>query len=335
MILLLSRMDDIHVRVVAEMLDRRRAHYQWLDPGSFHGATEVSASLSPRDGIRRTWRCGPHQIDLESVKTAWYRRPTSEQADPGLADAECSAYTVVEKRWFLVDLFDSLPCRWIPGPQPVFRRAEMKLSQLAAATALGFELPPTLITNSPGDFFAFYREHEGKIISKLPSSAFLNGSFGQRFARYTERVRHRDLAHAEAIRSSPMIFQAYVDKRVELRATVVGERVFTAAIHSQATRQTRYDWRRYDPDHTPHTPFELPPEIADRCCALVRRLGLSYGAVDLILTPDGRYVFLEVNPNGQYLWLERATGLPISDAICDLLISGAAAAVTNDERLHP
>jgi glutathione synthase/RimK-type ligase-like ATP-grasp enzyme len=55
----------------------------------------------------------------------------------------------------------------------------------------------------------------------------------------------------------------------------------------------------------------------------VERLGLCYGAIDMVLTPDGRYVFLEINPNGQYLWIEEAAGLPISDAICDLLMSGS------------
>lgn len=51
-------------------------------------------------------------------------------------------------------------------------------------------------------------------------------------------------------------------------------------------------------------------------------MGLCYGAIDMVVTPDERYVFIEINPNGQYLWVEQATGLPISDAICDLLING-------------
>ena len=52
---------------------------------------------------------------------------------------------------------------------------------------------------------------------------------------------------------------------------------------------------------------------------LVRRLGLHYGTIDMVLTPDGRYVFLEINPNGQYLWIEKQSGLPITEAVCDLL----------------
>jgi glutathione synthase/RimK-type ligase-like ATP-grasp enzyme len=112
-----------------------------------------------------------------------------------------------------------------------------------------------------------------------------------------------------------------VPKRFELRVTVVGEQVFAAEIHSQQTNRTRVDWRRYDLSHTPHLPHALPEHVQVKCVELVRRLGLCYGAIDLILTPDGRYVFLEINPSGQYMWIEERTGLPISEAVANLLVS--------------
>ena len=129
--------------------------------------------------------------------------------------------------------------------------------------------------------------------------------------------------HARAIRLCPVIFQAYVPKRVELRITVVGRQVFAAEIHSQHSNHTKHDWRRYDRYQTPYFPHSLPTHLQQLCVRLVERLGLCYGAIDTVLTPDGRYVFLEINPNGQYLWIEKMTGLPISDAICDLLIAGS------------
>jgi glutathione synthase/RimK-type ligase-like ATP-grasp enzyme len=141
---------------------------------------------------------------------------------------------------------------------------------------------------------------------------------------FAEPVANRDVGYADAVRYLPTIFQAYVPKDVELRITVVGQQVFAVAIHSQQTQHTRHDWRHYDLSHTPHTLHELPEQVRHRCLQLVDRLGLCYGAIDLILTPDGRYVFLEINPSGQYLWLEKLMGLPISDAICDLLLSREA-----------
>ena len=74
--------------------------------------------------------------------------------------------------------------------------------------------------------------------------------------------------------------------------------------------------------NTPHFPHALPPEVQERCVRLVERLELCYGAIDMILTPDGRYVFIETNPSGQYIWIENETGLPISAAICDFLTAG-------------
>jgi glutathione synthase/RimK-type ligase-like ATP-grasp enzyme len=118
-----------------------------------------------------------------------------------------------------------------------------------------------------------------------------------------------------------MILQAYVPKQLELRITVVGQQIFAAEIHSQQTHHTRHDWRRYDLSNTPHFPHELPLEVSERCIQLVNRLELCYGAIDMILTPDGQYVFLELNPSGQYGWIEQETGLPISSAICDFLMA--------------
>jgi glutathione synthase/RimK-type ligase-like ATP-grasp enzyme len=109
---------------------------------------------------------------------------------------------------------------------------------------------------------------------------------------------------------------------VEIRATIVGNRVFAAEIHSQNSPKTRDDWRRYDFDNTPHLPHQLPLDMEQKCVDLVRHLNLNFGAIDLILTPQGEYVFLEINPNGQWGWIEELTGLPICAAIVDLLVGG-------------
>ncbi len=76
---------------------------------------------------------------------------------------------------------------------------------------------------------------------------------------------------------------------------------------------------------TQYAPHDLPRDVEQHCVELVEQLGLTYGAIDMIVTPDGRYVFLEINPAGLYLWIEAATGLPITDAICDLLVASDAA----------
>jgi glutathione synthase/RimK-type ligase-like ATP-grasp enzyme len=213
-------------------------------------------------------------------------------------------------------------------------RAEQKAWQLEVAAALGFDMPPTLITNSPEAFLAFYREHDGQIISKPIHNGIVweatetQTAAPVRAMAYTTLVTPRDVGYAAALRYCPTIVQAYVPKHLELRITVVGQQVFACEIHSQHTHHTRHDWRRYDLSHTPHRPHALPEPVRQLCLQLVARLGLCYGAIDMVLTPEGRYVFLEINPNGQFAWIEDLAGLPISEALCDLLMTRTATTVS-------
>ena len=329
MILILSNPLDRHANHVADALRARGASVVVFNPARFPREAELSVSFAPGGPPHQILRVDGEELDLSTVRAAWYRRPEKPIAHDAVRDPTARAFVEQECHGLLQDLWSMLDCAWLPASPDVVRHAEQKTLQLGVAAALGFELPPTLITTSPSDMLAFHRAHAGRIVSKQSGKAFL-GTVGHSLIRYTELVTTRDLAHAGAIAYCPTTFQAYVDKQVELRITVVEQQVFAAEIHSQTTNHTRHDWRRYDHGQTPHRAHELPLDIAARCVALVEQLGLRYGAIDMVLTPDGRYVFLEINPNGQYLWTEVEAGLPISDAICDLLcdddrVPGAAA----------
>jgi glutathione synthase/RimK-type ligase-like ATP-grasp enzyme len=237
-------------------------------------------------------------------------RPHADLQDPRLRDyarLECSA--------FLADVFAALRCPIVPGPSGVVQRAQLKGAHLRLAASLGFAIPDTLVTSDRDAALAFWQRHEGRV------SAAHHRALGEEFARYAEKVTHRDLMHLDALRFAPATFQSYVDKKVELRATVIGDQVWTVEIDSQASNQACEDWRRYDLAQTPHRPHALPDLVQRRCVELLQRFGLRYGAIDLVLTPDDRYVFLELNPSGQYLWLEELGGLPLSRAIADLLVN--------------
>jgi glutathione synthase/RimK-type ligase-like ATP-grasp enzyme len=322
MILILTESFDPHADYLAQKLWERGADFVRFNPAQFPSQAEVSLSYSFRGNARYTLRVGEESIDLNSLKSVWYRRPKPPVPHEELTDKVSRDFVEEECKTFVSNVWNSLDCLWLPAPPLEIERTQFKASQLKVAAALGFELPPTLFTNSPQDFLEFYRQHNGNIVSKLVGSSFHRFA-GNVFSRYTEVVSKRDVGYAQAIHYCPIIFQAYVPKRIELRITVVGHKVFAAEIHSQETNHTRHDWRCYDHHKTPYFPHELPPDVEQHCVQLVEKLGLCYGAIDMVLTPDGRYVFLEINPNGQYLWIEFATGLPISDAICDLLISGA------------
>lgn len=325
MIIILTGPNDPHADAVIERLERRGAEYLRFDEADYPARANLSLRCAPDGRSATILRTQERSVDLERVSTIWRRRPSPPEAPDAVQDPAWRHYVELECEAMLTAVWHTLPCRWLPAPTSVLRRADLKPLQLKLAAELGLELPPTLITSDPQAFLDFYREHDGDLVSKLLGTAMTKALKGSQLARFTQRVTRRDVGYADSIRYAPMIFQAYVPKRVELRITVVGEQVFAAEIHSQKANRTRVDWRRYDMTHTPHYPHTLPDDVRRGCLELVRRLGLRYGAIDMVLTPDGRYVFLEINPNGQYLWIETSTGLPISDAICDLLMERAAA----------
>lgn len=322
MILIVSEPLDLHASHVAKKLQERGAALAVFDPARFPREGALSLTFSPMGSYQPRLRAGRGDIDLSQVSTVWYRRPQKPIAHDDVLDRAAREFVELECHMIIQDLWHSLSCEWLPAAPFVVQQAERKITQLKLASSLGLEVPPTLVTNDPEDLLEFYRQHSGHIVSKQAAKAFIT-ILGTSFIRYTEPVTAQDIHHAADVAYCPMIFQAYVPKRVEVRITVVGRQAFAAEIHSQVTNHTRHDWRRYDHGRTPHFRHALPGEIEARCIRLCECLGLRYGAIDMVLTPDGRYVFLEINPNGQYLWIEQETGSPISDAICDLLMNPA------------
>lgn len=195
----------------------------------------------------------------------------------------------------------------------------MKIKQLRVASEVGLEIPRTLITNNPEDAEMFFKKtarSKGVIIKRLGGGIILEGNQGS--AIYTSLVSKSDIKEIERVRYTPVLFQEYIPQDIELRITVVGDKVFPVEIHSQESDKAKIDWRR-DTLNLSHRVHVLPCEIEQKIINFVRRLGLNFGAIDMILTPDQRYVFLEINPNGQWGWIEDLTDLPIPDAIIDLL----------------
>jgi glutathione synthase/RimK-type ligase-like ATP-grasp enzyme len=211
----------------------------------------------------------------------------------------------------------------MPAPPQHVTAVDNKLLHLYRATELGFTVADTVVTNDPAALVPLWNRTGGQVITKtLDYRPF----FVDREDRhlFTAVVPRRRLAGRHRLRYGPAMLQPNVPKAYELRVTVVGERVFTASIDSQASRMTAVDWRHLEDPKTRYSAYDLPREVADRCVRLVAGLGLSFAALDFIVTPDGRYVFLELNVNGQWAFVEMLTGLPISDAIADWLADATA-----------
>lgn len=334
MILIVTTPADLTAQAVERRLRSRGVKAVLFDSGRF--PAEARITVSYRDGLPRyVVRMDGQILCLDEVTSIWFRRPNPCVAHASIVDEEVRGVVEKDCGEFLGALWESMDCLMLPGTPAAMKIAQRKPTHMARAKALGFDIAPTLFTNDPQEFLDLYRQQEGRLIHKITASLALKERMGTEFSRLTCGVTRRDVMHAESVSLAPIVFQAYVPKRLELRVTVVADRVFTAEIHSQDSNRTQFDWRRYDLGSTPHRAHELPRDVAERCVQLVAQFGLTYGTIDLILTPDGRYVFLELNSAGEYGWIEQVTGLPISDAVADLLMSPMRAhALPVVERAH-
>lgn len=317
-VLLLSREDDIQTRNLSDVLRLRGSDPLIFDPGKFPQHAALSFTIG--SGVAGSvLTLSDQAIRLDELSAVWLGRPSASEPHQGIPEGRAREYAAIESGGFSEDFWDSLQCTFMPARNAVARYAARKIRQLVEAGRIGFDLPHTLATTDPDDLIDFYCDHDGDVITKAMTQ--MSSHFGdQEFGRFTESVSTVDILAASAVRNCPVIAQSKIAKAVEIRATVVGSRIFAAEIDSQGSNRTRDDWRRGDSRMISYSIHRLPEPVARRCQQLVHSLGLCFGAVDLILTPDGRYVFLEVNPTGQYLWIEQATGLPITQAMCNVLL---------------
>ncbi|MET0985942.1 MAG: MvdC/MvdD family ATP grasp protein [Steroidobacteraceae bacterium] len=331
MILIITAPDDEPAILVESILRSRGAEVLRFDIADF--PAQANLTISYRPGVPRYCvRVAGNTHRFDRVDAVWYRKPGAVNVHAAIQDEEVRNVLGQDCREFLSSFWESLDARALPGTPSDLQYAQRKASQLGRAQALGFELAPTIVSNDPAEFLDLYRSQSGRLISKIIGSLTLRSRMGSEFMRYTNTVSTRDVMHAQSIAHGPLVLQSYVPKKMEIRVTVVGQRVFACEIHSQTTNRTRFDWRRYDLRSTPHKVHELPADVARRCVDLVAQSRLTYGTIDLILTPDDRYVFLELNSAGEYGWIEQLTGLPISAAIADLLLGDTAASATNSPR---
>jgi glutathione synthase/RimK-type ligase-like ATP-grasp enzyme len=219
----------------------------------------------------------------------------------------------------LAGFWDSLrSARWLDNLAKI-ERAKNKLLQLRLASEVGLIIPPTLVTNNPDAAREFFSQVQGRMVSKL-LTAIAHSMESPEFFLYTSRVKAEDLEEAESLRYCPMVFQAEIPKQLELRVVVVNGQTFVGALESSQYNHSTVDWRRpgIDPGAWQH--HTLPDSLLQQLQIFMANLGLNFGAFDFILTPGGEYVFLEVNPGGEWGMLERDLDLPISQAIADFLV---------------
>ncbi|MGH3157781.1 MAG: MvdC/MvdD family ATP grasp protein, partial [Streptosporangiaceae bacterium] len=229
-------------------------------------------------------------VDLADVRAVWHRHTKQFVVDEDMSGPE-KAFAYGEARRGYGGILAALSgCLWVNDPMAA-ARAEYKPVQLAAATAAGLRIPQTLITSDPRTAYDWARQLGRPTIYK-PLDGVWHADEGQVRVIYTSPVTDLDELLDPALGKTAHLFQEQIPKAFEARVTVVGSQVFAVRIDA-GSPAAREDWRS-DYDALAYSQIELPPDVAAGLLGLHQRLGLRYGAADLILDADtGAWTLLE------------------------------------------
>lgn len=248
-------------------------------------------------------------LDIEQVRGVWF----GLAGPAGVPSRSLPPFETGEWADALAGWWRSCPAPFVNDPVANVA-AGNKITSLERAAQEGLTVPDTLVTNDPTQAASFVHSYRRRVIAKSLNSHYVELD-GRRHSLFTRLLAEADLALLPSLPAAPCVFQPLLDKRLELRVTVVGDHVFTAATRCAGTDVDVRRVRR----GLPTVAHDLDDDVADRCVRLVGGLGLRYAALDLVVTPDGDHVFLDLNPRGGWWFAEQRAGLPISDAVAGLL----------------
>jgi ATP-grasp ribosomal peptide maturase len=304
-------------RMVAE-LDARGVAVFRVDTAWFPSRLTLEARL-----VEGRWvgllATPERMVGLEVIRSVWYRTPSTFRFPEGLNPAEWQ-HAFLEAKFGIGGVLGGLNALWVNHPNRA--AAAYKPVQLAAAARCGLHVPDTLITNTPEAVHGFVTVHgAGRVVTKMLGANHIEER-GARQVAFTRVLTTEDAADLRGIRTTAHQLQQWVPKSHEVRVVVIGERQFGFAIHA-GSKEALIDFRADYPSLR-YERTDVPPAVAASITRLMASLGLAFGALDFVVTPTGRWVFLECNPGGQYDRLEARTGVPLTAALADLLTGAAS-----------
>jgi hypothetical protein len=308
-ILIVSHPADDHAMEVLVALHRHGHQAVLFDTAEYPIHAFLTQSFQKDQRLYQILVHG-ERFDLGTCRAAWWRRPQPFTLQPEIAE-NVVGFTHMECYEAIAGLWPALDVTWVNKPE-LDEIAHHKPYQLATATRVGLPIPRTVITNDP---------HEARqFIADLGPERTIYKTFlaTEQFWRETRLLCPEEMEILDRVQLAPVIFQEYIPAVADIRVTVIGNKMFATAI-TVAPGSYEIDYRM-DMEGARFEPTVLPTRIARQIRALMKQLGLLYGAVDLRRTPDGRHIFLEVNPAGEWRFIEKRTDQPITEAMARFLM---------------
>jgi glutathione synthase/RimK-type ligase-like ATP-grasp enzyme len=262
------------------------------------------------------------QVVSSSVQLIWWRLPGEYYTSESLVDENARKYSILESKEIVENLESIFPnAKWINSYQGI-QKSLRRIHQIKAAQEVGLDFPPTLVTNDFESAKSFLSEYDKCIIKTMSCRSFIKD--GTEYTSYTKGIDIETLTSLkDSVRLAPIFLQKRVEKQAEYRITIIGEKTFTCRIDADHldSADSKLDWRVANPSELIHTPDIIPNELNLKLRKMMRMFDLSFAAIDVIYSTDGNYYFLDLNPTGQWIWIELATGMPMIEEFIDLISS--------------
>ena len=308
-ILIIGQPDDVHASALAVVLKSEfDAQPIIWDNGSIPTESLMDFILSKNDTDFSLK--GPEgSFSLNNIRSIWWRRPSKFRLDDSVTDPKVRAFCMSECETFFKGVLNAVD---IPIINNLFAEslATYKPRQLKMAQRIGLDIPRTIMSNDPEHIRDFWESLDGKCIYKPFASP--SWTFSE-----TRLLTKEDLKDLDKLHHAPIIVQEKIEKGMDVRVNIFGEAIFAADVNTRVPA-AELDWRI---DLTAKwKEHNLPDAIGRQLILLLNNLGLHYGCIDLRQQPDGNYKFFEVNPSGQFLFVEIDTGQPLLRSLAKLLV---------------
>lgn len=315
-ILILTNKEDITVDFVIDKLIESNAEYFRFNTEEI--GSELTLKISSDNfNILITDNKKNEQIDISSFDSVYYRRPKLPPVPNNLSTGE--KYFVSQELTVILDYISlSLDNKlWLNRISDI-KKAENKINQQRVAKDIGFKIPISGITNVPSIAKNFISSQSKTIIKPLKIGLIEENEINSKIV-YTNEINQHFVDNIDRVSALPVYLQQKIEKQADIRVTIVGKNIYAALIDSQSNEISRTDWRAAQ-EILPHTKIELPQYLQEYCLNLTAYFNLNFAAIDLVLDKDNKYYFLEINPNGQWAWIEQILKYPISQSIAEYLI---------------
>jgi hypothetical protein len=279
--------------------------YEWQSSGR-----RINSFLSFKDSL----------VNVQDIGVIWWRKPDQYAVFPEVTDDSAIKYCQQETESLIYSLWGLYPqAKWVNCYYRM-RLPSHRINQIPIAQNLGIKIPPTLITNSYEAICDFLKIQGNCIIKPMRYSGFVHD--GKQYACYTRPIDLNTIKiFKHSIQLAPVFLQKRINKKAEYRVTLIGKNHFVCRIEAQHINDAdvTLDWRVTEPEKLIHTPDELPKEYIKQLFKMLDEFGLNFGAFDIIRDDDDTLYFIELNPNGQWYWIEILTGMPMVKAMIELI----------------